>query len=243
MTPPYGWINAMTKTEVMNLLRANKNARGIKNWEHMAKGSGLKSFGVGLTVLRKLARQVGKDHDLARTLWKTDNYDAKVIALLIDDPKQMSRAQVEQQVDDLSGGYLAHVFSTCGATLAKTDFGLEIADDWMQSADPVRRRCAYGLQYEYSKSNKKSAPDDNYFMTVIDRIEREFEDQDIDGQMAMGAAIMGIGMRSKPLHGPALKVAKKICPIDFDPTGKCDPFDAVKHLTSDRVKQKLGLAR
>ncbi len=232
----------MTKTEVMDLLKTNQNERGIANWKEMAKDSGLKSFGIGLTVLRKLAKQVGKDHKLAKQLWNTKVYDAKVIALLIDDPKQMTRDQVEGQVDNLSGGYLAHVFSSCGATLAKTSFGRELADDWMASDDPVRKRCAYGLQYEFSKSKTKSAPDDAYFIDVIKRIDKEFGKQDIDTQMAMGAAIMGIGMRSKPLHGPALKVAKKICPIDFDPTGKCDPFDAVKHLTSDRVKQKLGLA-
>ncbi|MFK7954727.1 MAG: DNA alkylation repair protein [Lysobacterales bacterium] len=231
----------MTKSEVMTLLKANQDARGIENWARMAKGSGLKSFGIGLSVLRKLAKQVGKDHDLALTLWKTDCYDAKVIALLIDDPKRMTREQVEQQVDNLAGGYLTHVFSSCGATLAKADFGIEIADEWLESDDPVRRRCAYGLQYELSKSKKKSAPDDQHFLSVIDRIKREFDDQDIDTQMAMGGAIMGIGKRSKVLHGPALKVAKKICPIDFDPTGKCEPFDAVKHLESDYVKKKLGV--
>ncbi len=232
----------MTTAEVMKLLKANQNAQGLENWTRMSKGSGLKSFGIGLTVLRKLAKQVGRDHDLALALWKSDYYDAKVIALLVDDPKRMSRDQVEQQVDNLAGGYLKHVFSSCGATLAKADFGLEIADEWMSSEDPIRRRCAYGLQYELSKSKKKSAPGDSHFLAVIDRIDREFDDQDIDVQMAMGAAIMGIGKRSRVLHGPALKVAKKICPIDFDPSGKCDPFDAVKHLTSDYVVQKLNLS-
>ncbi len=232
----------MTESEVMNLLEANRNERGIHNWEKMASDSGLRSFGIGLTVLRKLAKQVGKSHDLAETLWASDVYDAKVIALLIDEPKLMSREQVEQQADDLSGGYLAHVFSSCGATLAKTTFSFELADEWMTSDDPVRKRCAYGLQYEFSKSKKKSAPDDQHFLGVIERIEQEFGDQDIDTQMAMGAAIMGIGQRNAVLHGPALEVAKQICPIDFDPTGKCDPFDAVKHLTSERVTKKLGLA-
>ena len=39
----------------------------------------------------------------------------------------------------------------------------------------------------------------------------------------------------------ALKVAKQIGPIDFDPDGSCDPMDVTKHLTSDYVKKKLGL--
>ncbi len=232
----------MNKTEVMALLKANKNERGIKNWnDGHSKDSGLKSFGIGLTVLRKLAKQVGRDHKLAKTLWKSDVYDAKVIGLLIDEPKKITREQIEGQVENLSGGYLAHVFSACGATLANTDFAQELATDWIDSDDTMRERCGYGLIYEFSKSKKKSAPDDDYFRDVITRIDKTFKGKDIDVLMAMGGAIMGIGMHNRELHGAALKVARKFCPIDFDPTGKCDPFDPVKHLTGDFVKNKLGL--
>ena len=60
--------------------------------------------------------------------------------------------------------------------------------------------------------------------------------------MAMGGALVGIGKLNKKLNKAALKVAKKIGPIDFNEgTGKCDPFDPVKHLTSDYLKDKLGL--
>ena len=59
--------------------------------------------------------------------------------------------------------------------------------------------------------------------------------------MSMAGALMGIGMRSKRLNTAALKVAKKIGPIDFDPNGRCDPMDVAKHLTGDYAKKKLGL--
>ncbi len=121
---------AMTKTQVLALLKENRNERGIANWKKRGiKNSKLKSFGVGLTQLRKLAKQVGRDHNLALQLWKSDIYDAKVIGLLIDDPKQLSREHVEEQVEGLQGGNLAHVFASCGATLAKTPFAFELTCD------------------------------------------------------------------------------------------------------------------
>ena len=52
---------------------------------------------------------------------------------------------------------------------------------------------------------------------------------------------MGIGKRNKVLNAAALEVAVKIGPIDFDPDGRCDPFDVAKHLTSDYLKKKLDL--
>jgi hypothetical protein len=53
---------------------------------------------------------------------------------------------------------------------------------------------------------------------------------------------MGIGKRNKALNQLALKVARKLGPIDFNEDGKsCDPMDIEKHLTSDYLKNKLGL--
>ena len=59
--------------------------------------------------------------------------------------------------------------------------------------------------------------------------------------MAMAGALMGIGKRTRQLNAAALKVARKIGPIDFDPDGRCDPMNVAKHLTSDYVKDKLGI--
>lgn len=232
----------MTKTQVLALLKENRNERGIANWKSKpaTKTCGLKSFGIGLTQLRKLAKQVGRDHKLAGQLWTSDIYDAKVIALLIDDPKQLTREQVERQVEELHGGLLAHVFASCGATLAKTPFAFELARDWIDSPDVDRRRCGYGLLYELSKKNIKGM-DDAFCLARIDHIERTIRDEDMWVREAMGAALMGIGKRNKTLNKAALRAAKAIGPLDIDygPDNACEPIDLVKHLTSDYLKRKL----
>ena len=52
----------MNTTEVLALFEANKNDRGIENWEKLGGNAAkLKSFGIGLTQLRKLAKQIGRD--------------------------------------------------------------------------------------------------------------------------------------------------------------------------------------
>jgi hypothetical protein len=222
----------MTKTEVLAWLKAEQDPRGITHWEKHAAGSGdLKSYGLGLTRLRRYAKQLGRNSKLAKVLWKTKIYDAKVIALLIDDPKTMTVEQAETQVEELHGGHLAHVFSSCDATLAKAPFVREIAEKWIVSKDQVRKGCGYGLIYELSKSKKKSAPDEGAFLGYIKGIEKAYPKQPVSTVLAMGTALMGIGKRSKKLHAAALAVAKKIGPIDFDPDGNCPPFDVVRHLT------------
>lgn len=235
----------MTKAEVLTLLKENKNDRGIEHWKRLrTKESGdLSSHGIGLSQLRKLARQIGCDHKLAQQLWKSTLYDAKIIALLIDDPKQLTREQVEQQVENLNGGYLAHVFSACGATLPKAPFALELACEWMDNKDRVRRRCAWGLIYEISKYKGKKAPDDACFLEYIQRIQNSIHiEEDMWVRESMNGALMGIGKRNRKLNKAAIKAVKAIGPVDvnYGDDNSCEPLDVLKHLTSDYIKHKFG---
>lgn len=232
----------MTVAEVLALLDAERDERGMKNWERLGPGTaGMRSFGIGLTRLRKLAKRIGRDRKLAEALWTTDVYDARVIALLIDDPAQITRDQAERKVEELSGGMLAHVFASCDATLAKTPFMVELADQWVRSDDPVRRECGYGLLYEASKLSGKKAPSEEFFLAQVERIGAKIDGETEKVRLAMGAALMGIGKRSAALNKAALKVARAVGPIEFTSlSGTCEPFDVAKHLTTDRLKEKLG---
>jgi 3-methyladenine DNA glycosylase AlkD len=233
----------MSVSEVLALLDAERDERGIRNWEKLGSGTaGMKSHGIGLTRLRTLAKKIGRDRKLAQALWKTDVYEARVLALLIDDPAQITRDQAEKQVEQLSGGMLAHVFASCDATLAKTPFVVELADQWVKSKDPVRRDCGYGLLYEASKFTGRKAPSEDFFLAHVDRIAKKIDKESPGVRLSMGAALMGIGKRSAALNKAALKVARKTGPIEFtSASGECEPFDVVKHLTSDRLKEKLGV--
>ena len=163
-----------------------------------------------------------------------------MIALLIYEPKHITREQAEQQVEHLLGGQLAHVFSSCDASLAKVPYVRELADDWMVRQDPMRKKCRFGLLYELSKSKTKSAPDDDYFSEWIAYVDQNCEGADVDTLLAMANALMGVGKRSARPNVEALAVARAIGPVDWDTTGNCEPFDVVKHLVNDWLRKKLG---
>jgi hypothetical protein len=233
----------MTVAEVLALLHAERDERGMQHWEKLgARTAGMKSYGLGLSRLRKLAKQLGRDRELAQALWKSDVYDARVLALLIDDPAQITREQAEKQVEELAGGLLAHVFSSCDATLARTPFAVELADQWVRSEDPVRRDCGYGLLYEASKLTGRKAPDEAFFLAHVERIADRIGTEPERVRLSMATALMGIGKRSAALNRAALRVARAAGPIEFSSaSGDCEPFDVAKHLTTDRLREKLGL--
>lgn len=218
----------MTASDVLALLAAE---RGVS-------GSGR----IGLTRLRQLARRIGRDAALAQALWAQEEDEARIVALLVDDPARMTREQAERQVQALGDGLLAHVFASCDAPLAKTPFVVALLDDWVRSADPVRRDCGYGLLYEVSKFSGRKAPDDAYFLAHIATIASRIDGEPERVRLAMGAALMGMGKRSAGLNAAALQVARRIGPIAFQSaSGDCAPFDVAKHLSAEPLRRKLGL--
>jgi len=233
----------MTVSEVLALLEAERDERAMSKWEKLGPGTaGMRSYGIGLTRLRKLAKRIGRNRDLAQALWKTDVYEARVMALLVDDPARITREQAEQQVEELAGGMLAYVFASCDATLAKTSFVVELADQWVRSHDLVRRECGYGLLYEASKFSGKKAPSEEFFLAHVERIAESIATESEKVRLSMGAALMGIGKRSAVLNEAALKVARDVGPIEFHSvSGECKPFDVAKHLITNRLKEKLGV--
>ena len=148
---------------------------------------------------------------------------------------------MEKQVDELNFGMMSHVFTSCDAPLAKAPFAKELATEWTDSKDNMRRRCGYFLLYELSKDKKKKSDlDDEFFLTYVRRIRDSMQEEENWVKDGMNAALMGIGKRSRKLNREAIKAVKAIGPVEVDyGDNSCEPLDVIKHLTSDYMKKKL----
>lgn len=165
------------------------------------------------------------------------------MGLLIDEPKKLTREQIEEQVEGLEGGYLSHVFSSCDATLPKAPFAFEVACEWLESNNSMRRRCAYGLLYEFSKMKKVDGMTDEFLLECISDIQNSIHDEEsMWVREAMNGALMGIGKRNKKLNKAAIKAAKAIGTVDIDygDDNSCESLDLLKHLQSDYVQTKFA---
>jgi 3-methyladenine DNA glycosylase AlkD len=80
------------------------------------------SFGVSVPKLRTLVREIGRDHTLALELWKTGLHDAKLLATMIDDPRQVTTDQMDKRVRDFDSWDI--VDGSCGNLFDKTPFAV-----------------------------------------------------------------------------------------------------------------------
>jgi len=53
------------------------------------------TYGVKVPYLRAIAKEYRKNYELALALWKINNRETRILATMIDDPKQLSENQIE----------------------------------------------------------------------------------------------------------------------------------------------------
>src|SRR5262245_52242703 len=93
-----------TLKETLAQLKALGNEKvRAQNTKH---GAGNNQFGVRHGDIRKLAAKIKANHALGMALWKTENIDARLLAILLIDPKDLTGDQLDRIVR--SAGF-AHV--------------------------------------------------------------------------------------------------------------------------------------
>src|SRR6185503_9374840 len=58
------------------------------------------ALGVRMGDIQKLAKQLGRDHALALSLWKTGVYEARLLCAYVDEPERVTPAQMDAQARD-----------------------------------------------------------------------------------------------------------------------------------------------
>lgn len=224
----------MNYQEAIDLLEQHKDERGIAHFEK-APIAGLKSFGMGLTVIKKLAKGMSKDNELARELWNSEYLEAKHLACLLTDAKKFEREELHEMA--LHAGHWMLTHSFLQNVMAKAKNQVSISDEWRKSEDDQLRSCGFGMLYYMVKDKKIS---DDYFMPLVAQIESQLQSESNFVKDQMNTALFAIGKRSAPLHQASLQAAKKIGKVEVDyGDNSCQAMDVVKHLSSERLVEKF----
>lgn len=101
------------------------------------------NWGVSLPNLQEMAREYGKDRDLAIALWKEDIRECKILATLIMPASEMTRELVDVWMEQLHSQEMAEMLSF--HLLRHLDFAPALAYEWMASDKELYQLTAYHL--------------------------------------------------------------------------------------------------
>ena len=165
-----------------------------------------KALGVPMAALLKLAKQTGRHHDLAAALWRTDIYEARMLASLVDEPDRVTPAQMDRWCRDFDNWGI--VDTVCFKLFDQSPHAWKKATEWTSRKPEFEKRAGFVLMACLALHDKK-APDAAFlpFLALIERAagdDRNFVRKGVDW------ALRSIARRSARLKSAAGDVSRRM---------------------------------
>ena len=192
------------------------------------------TYGVSIPNLRRMAKEIGKEHTLARQLWSSGIHEARILAGMINEPEMVTEKQMEEWVRDFDSWDVCD--QVCMNLFEDTPFAYKKAIAWSKRKDEFIKRAGFVMMARLVVSDKKA--DDKQFEQFLPIIKRESADNRNFVKKAVNWALRQIGKRNLRLNKKAIEIAKEIQKIDSK-SARWVAADALKELTSETVQKRL----
>ena len=228
------------KVEVQSALAWLKRNSSARFRNDMAR-YGLPSknaMGVPMRSIQKLAKLLGRDHDLAIALWDTGVYEARILVAYVGEPERLTPAQMDRWCRDFDNWGV--VDTLCFALFNDSPHAWSRVAPWARAKEEFVRRASFALLACLSGPKRNTA--DKVFLKYLPLIERGATDERNFVKKGVSWALRMIGRRNPTHHTATLAVAHRLAD-SVQPGARWVGKDALKDLTRPLVVRRLASAR
>jgi 3-methyladenine DNA glycosylase AlkD len=193
-----------------------------------------KRLGVQIPELRQLAKETGKNHQIALELWQTGIAEARILAAMTDEPEKVTEQQMENWVKDINSWDIDDQITM--NLFEKTPLSWKKITDWSQRPEEFVRRTAYSLLACLAWHNKTAT--DQQFTQLFPVIASGATDERKSIQKAISWALRTIGKRNPQLNRAAIQLAQEIQQTNTKPA-RWIANDVTRELQSQPVQNRL----
>jgi 3-methyladenine DNA glycosylase AlkD len=192
------------------------------------------TYGVSMPDIRKMAKKLGKNHDLAQQLWNSEIHEARLLSGLIDEPSKVTERQMEEWVKGFDSWDVCD--QVCMNLFDKTEFAYKKSIEWSKRKEQFVKRAGFALMAVLAVHDKTAKDED--FIKFLPIIKIGSIDDRNFVRKAVNWALRQIGKRNKELNKEAVKTAKEIQKMDSK-SAKWIASDAIRELTSKPIQKRL----
>ena len=225
----------MTLKQILKTLESQANPAAVRGMARFGI-TAAKAFGWSTPALKQLAREIGKDHDLAQRLWSTGILEARYLAGLVAERQCVSERLMEDWVKDFDSWAVCD--GTCLNLFRYTPLAYEKCREWSGRRQEFVKRAAFALMACLAVSDK-AAPDRS-FLSLLPLLKREARDERKYVRKAVNWALRQIGKRNPQLNRAAIEIAREIHQLD-SPVARWIASDALRELRSPAVQRRLNI--
>jgi 3-methyladenine DNA glycosylase AlkD len=194
-----------------------------------------RAFGVAMRDIQLLAKQLGRNHQLASELWATGWYEARMLSAYVDDPASVTGRQMDQWCRDFDNWAICD--TVCFALFDRTPHAWSKVEQWARRDEEFVKRAAFALLWGLSVHDDEA--DDDQFAKALLLVERAASDERHFVKKSVNMALRSIGKCSRELNAAAVAVAKRLA-ASPDPTPRWIGKHALRELTSPAVRKRIA---
>jgi len=222
----------MTAAEIVSRLKEMANPRNVAGMARFGIATE-GTLGISIYDLRPLAREIGTNHRLAQQLWASRIHEARILAGFIEDPAQVTEAQMERWVRDFDSW---DVCDQVTEVFTRTPYARRKIRKWARRDEEFVRRAAFAMIAEVAWHDR-AAPDE-MFEPFFGLIKQAASDERNYVRKAVNWALRNIGKRNAALNRRAAAVAQELKARDSR-AARWIASDALRELTGDAVQKRL----
>jgi 3-methyladenine DNA glycosylase AlkD len=192
-------------------------------------------LGVSVPNMRKLAKELGRDHELALALWRTGIAEARIVAALVDEHELITETQMEDWVLGIDSWDVCD--QVCMNLFEKSPLARKKINDWSERDEEFVKRTAFTLIACLAWHDKEA--EDARFIEFFPVIKRGAKDERNFVKKAVNWALRNIGKRNPRLNSAAIALAREFREIDSRAAGWI-ASDVLRELESEAVQRRLG---
>jgi 3-methyladenine DNA glycosylase AlkD len=223
----------MTADEVIAELRRHANPTNVEGMARFGIASN-NTLGIAVPTLRAIAKRCGTDHPLAVALWDSGIHEARHIAAMVEDPKTVTKKQLDAWARDLDSWDVCDGF--CFSLVDSSPHAYDLAMKWSRSKQEFVKRAAFATMAGLAVHDKK-APDDK-LLQFLPVIERESGDDRNFVRKAVNWALRQIGKRNLACNKASIASAERIRATNTR-SARWIAADALRELRSDAVQRRM----
>ena len=189
-----------------------------------------KAFGVSMANIQKLAKRLGRNHELAAALWDTGWYEARMLAAFVDEPARVTAAQMDRWCRDFDNWGICDTL--CFKLFDRTPHAWAKVAQWSGKPDEFVKRAAFALLASLALHDKGAA--DKPFVEGLRLIERAASDDRNFVKKGVNWALRAIGRRNAALNAAAVTVARRLAESP-EASARWVGKDALRDLTKRRT--------
>lgn len=164
------------------------------------------AMGVSMANIQKIAKQLGRNHALAEALWKSGEYEARLLTAFVDEPALVTAKQMDRWCRDFDDWGVCDTL--CFKLFDQTPHAWAKVDEWCVVEEEFVKRAGFALLASLAGHDRSAG--DAEFLRGLALIERYGDDDRNFVKKGVSWALRRVWSRGPVVRKEAEAAAKRM---------------------------------